>query len=147
VNTKKRVSSIILLCVAVGVFAQTTAPVEKTTPLWVKDLRRAEIVAFGSFPFALFTTIFAFDVYRFASHSGDILYAPWPIKPAGAVALTQDELKTTIKIAIGLSLAISAADFIIVHYKRGRQARLAANAPGETPIVIKRPWPDTNQGE
>jgi hypothetical protein len=137
---------LLLVTVAHSIYAQTTTtPNVSPTPLWVKDLRRAEIVAFGAFPFAMFATTFTIDTYRLASHDWDMLYAPWPFKPAGAIVMTQDELKNTITIAVGLSLAISIADYLIVRHKRHKQARRLDRVQGETPITTRRPWPETEQ--
>jgi hypothetical protein len=139
---------LLLVCtVAQSVHAQTTTATQKvsSTPLWVKDLRRAEIVAFGAFPFAMFLTTSVVDSYRYATHDWNQLYAPWPLKPAGAIVMTQDELKNTVTIAVGLSLAVSIADYFIVQSKRHKQARLLDRVPGETPITTRRPWPETEQ--
>jgi hypothetical protein len=140
--------SLLLVCtVAQSVHAQTTTATQNvsSTPLWVKDLRRAEIVTFGAFPFAMFVTTFMIDTYRLATHDWDMLYAPWPLKPAGSIAMTQDELTNTVTIAVGLSLAVSIADYLIVRNKRHKQARLLDHVPGETPITTRRPWPETEQ--
>jgi hypothetical protein len=142
---KKTVSSIILLSLAMSVFPQTTTQAETTTPLWLKDLRRAEIVAFGSFPFAMFISSFGVDTYRFFTHDGNMLYAPWPLNLGGVAEKTQDELKLTITVAVGLSLAVSLADFLIVRYKRRARAELPVNKPGETPIIIRQPLSDTSK--
>jgi hypothetical protein len=89
-------------------------------PQWVKDLRRAEIIAFGSFPFTLFFTKTFIDLYRTAAHDWDRRYAPWPFKAAGAVAMEGDQIKMMFTIAVSASLAISVTDYIIVRYKRSR---------------------------
>jgi hypothetical protein len=142
-TTKKLVSSIILLSLAVSVFPQTAPPAETATPLWLKDLRRAEIVAFGSFPFAIFVSSFGVDTYRFFTNDGDMLFAPWPFNLGGVAEKTQDELKTTITVAVGLSLAVSVLDFLIVSNKRRARAELPKNQPGETPIIVREPLSDT----
>ncbi|MDR0636240.1 MAG: hypothetical protein LBF87_04100 [Treponema sp.] len=142
---QKRVSSIILLFLAVSAFPQTKAQTEASVPLWLKELRRAEIVAFGAFPFAMFISSFGVDTYRFFTHDGNMLYAPWPFNLGGVAEKTQDELKTTVTIAIGISLAVSLADFIVVRYKRRKQPELPPNQPGETPIIIRQPLSDTSR--
>ncbi|MDR3139729.1 MAG: hypothetical protein LBT95_08680 [Treponema sp.] len=108
-------------------------------PSWAKDLRRAEIVAFGSFPFAFFFSTFAVDTYRSASHNWDMRYAPWPLKSAGAVSMTQDELFLTLSVAAAASVTISLADFFIVKHKRHKQERALENLTGETPIILRSP--------
>jgi hypothetical protein len=142
---QKQISSIMLLSLAVSVFPQTTPQTETTTPLWLKDLRRAEIVAVGAFPFAMFISSFGVDTYRFFTHDGNMLYAPWPFNLGGVAEKTHDELKITVTIAIGISLAVSLADFLVVRYKRRYQPELPPNQPGETPIIIRQPLPDTSK--
>jgi hypothetical protein len=90
------------------------------TPLWLKDLRRAEIVAFGSFPLTIFWTIFFMDLYRTASHGWDDRYAPWPFKGAGAVGMTNQEIAAMFTIAVSSSLAIAVADHFILRYRRSK---------------------------
>ncbi|MDR2103756.1 MAG: hypothetical protein LBP42_06610 [Treponema sp.] len=108
-------------------------------PQWGKDLRRAEIVAFGSFPFTFFFSTFAIDAYRSASHNWDMRYAPWPLKSAGAVSMTKDELLLTMSIAAAGSVVISLTDFFLVKYKRHKQERALENSAGETPIILRSP--------
>jgi hypothetical protein len=109
-------------------------------PLWARDLRRAEIVAFGSFPFTVFFTTFAVDTWRCYSHGWDPLYAPWPAKPPGAINMTQDELTMTIAIAAVISAAIAVTDFSIVQIKRYKEKQRLRNLPVGNPItIIQRP--------
>ncbi|MDR1398893.1 MAG: hypothetical protein LBJ41_03105 [Treponema sp.] len=142
---KTKVSSIILLCLAMSAFPQSSPQTESSAPVWLKDLRRAEIVAFGAFPFAMFISSFGVDTYRFFTHDGNTLYAPWPFNLGGVAEKTQDELKTTVSIAIGISLAVSLADLIVVHYKRRSRPEIPPNQPGETPIIIRQPLSDTSR--
>jgi hypothetical protein len=90
------------------------------TPLWLKDLRRAEIVAFGSFPLTMFWTSFLMDLFRTASHGWDNRYAPWPFKGAGAVAMTNQELSMMFTIAISSSVVIAVVDHFIVRHRRSK---------------------------
>jgi hypothetical protein len=107
-------------------------------PLWAKDLRRAEIVAFGSFPFTMFFTTFAVDTWRCYSHGWDPLYAPWPAKPPGAINMSQDELTMTIAVAAVISAAVAVTDFSIVQIKRYREKQRVKNLPAGSPIRITR---------
>jgi hypothetical protein len=129
-----------------GLFAQTSSstPVSPQFdmtgfPLWARDLRRGEIVAFGSFPFAYFFTNFFYDSYRTVAHGGDMRYAPWPLKPAGAVNKTQDEEFLTLGVAAGGAVAIALIDYIIVRYKRNKLEEEVRQLPAGTPIIIRRP--------
>jgi hypothetical protein len=143
-------------------FAQSSSP-GKTSPslgfdtsefpLWAKDLRRAEIVAFGSLPFSVFFTTFAVDTWRCYSNGWDPLYAPWPFKPPGAVNMTQDELAMTIAAAAAVSVAIAITDFSILQIKRYKEKQRAKNLAPGSPIKITRksvaepePEPETPAG-
>jgi hypothetical protein len=105
-------------------------------PLWAKDLRRAEIVTFGSFPFTMFFATFAMDTWRCYSHDWDPLYAPWPAKPPGAINMTQDELAMTIAVAAAISVVVAITDFSIVQIKRYRERQQVKKLPAGSPITI-----------
>jgi hypothetical protein len=111
-------------------------------PQWGKDLRRAEIVAFGTFPFTMFTATFFMDTWRTSNHDWDTRYAPWPFKSAGAVDMTGKEHEITLTAAAVTSLALALADFIIVQVKRYKARQQVLRLPPGSPIIIKRPWPE-----
>jgi hypothetical protein len=118
-------------------------------PLWGKDLRRAEIIAFGTFPFTMFTATFFMDAWRTYNHDWDTRYAPWPFKSAGAIEMTREEHEITMAAAGIASLALGLTDFIIVQIKRYRNRQKVLHLPEGSPIIIKRPWPEgvsENQG-
>lgn len=133
--------------------AAATAPLAAVSfdmsdfPQWARDIRRFEIVTFGSFPFTMFTATFAMDTYRWSQANGmdwsdaGRRYAPWPLKSAGAVSMESREYEMTIGIAAGLSLAIAVADFAIVQIKRHKARQRAESLPAGTAIITKKPWP------
>jgi hypothetical protein len=112
-------------------------------PQWSKDLRRAEIIAFGSFPFSVFFVTTAMDLYRSYTHDWDPLYRPWPFKPAGAVAMTTDEHLTVLGAAAAASAFIALADHVLLRIKRRGAERAGAALPPGSPIIIRRPWPES----
>ncbi|MDR1301627.1 MAG: hypothetical protein LBK43_04050 [Treponema sp.] len=139
----------LFLGVLLPVHAQTTTTGAFDTtgfPQWVKDLRRGEIVAFGSFPLTMLFTLTAVDLYRCANHDWDTRYAPWPAKSAGAVDMTKDEQMNTLAIAAASSMLIAVIDFFIVRYKRTKQARELEQLPKGVPIIIRKPVVPENQG-
>ncbi|MDR1956022.1 MAG: hypothetical protein LBQ30_04135 [Treponema sp.] len=146
----KRILPLVLAAMVAPVHAQTDTETTTTwfdttgLPQWAKDVRRAEIVAFGSFPFTMFLATTAVDLYRSATHDWDTRYAPWPAKAAGAVDMTEDEQLITITAAALSSVVISLVDFFIVHYKRTKQARKLDTQPGEIPIIIRKPLLEEN---
>ena len=106
-------------------------------PQWAKDLRRAEIIAFGSFPFTYFFSNFAYDTYRWSNNGWDTRYAPWPIKGAGAIEQNKDEKLKVIGIAAGGAVLIALIDYSIVRYKRNQKE--SRSLPAGTPIIVRTP--------
>ena len=136
---------IVLICISIQVQAQTSTSSNPAAgfdmtgfPLWVKDLRRGEIVAFGSFPFTFFFTSLVMDTYRSATHNWDMRYAPWPVKAAGAVDMTSNEQMLTIGIAAGSAVVIAVVDHFIMRSKRNRQQQHIQSLAPAAPIIIRR---------
>lgn len=111
-------------------------------PQWARDLRRAEVVAFGALPFALFFSKTAVDTFRYSRHDWDRRYAPWPLKTAGAVSMTEDEFKATFAAACIGALTVALADFIVVRIKRQGERRAIAERP-KAAYTIERSGPET----
>ncbi len=114
-------------------------PTREEFPLWVQDLRRGEIIAFGSLPFTILFSTIAVDTYRWGTHGWDNRYAPWPIRSAGAVEMSVDQRLMTLGIAAGASILIAVTDHIIIRIKRSNEAKKAAALPPGDPIIIRRP--------
>jgi len=108
-------------------------------PLWAKDLRRGEIVTFGSFPFMYFFANFGYDTYRWANNDNDMRYAPWPFNSAGTVGKTTNEKIITLGIAAGGSILIAIVDYGIMRYKRYRLEKEKSSIPIESPVIIRKP--------
>ena len=86
-------------------------------PQWARDLRRAEIVTFGSFPIMyLFTNL------------GTGLIAP-------------DRFTTgqVLLMAASGAVLVGIVDFGIVRHRRRRQSRESESISPGTPIIIQRP--------
>ena len=135
----------LVLCTVLPLEAQS--PTSDTTsgfdmtgfPQWTKDLRRGEIVAFGSLPFTMFFSLFAMNSYRMATNDWDRRFAPWPFTAAGAVSKTQEEHLITLGAAIGGSIIIAVADHLIVRHRRNRQEQEIRALPTGTYIIIRHP--------
>jgi hypothetical protein len=124
--------------------AQTTAGTESVVPQiefpqWSKDLRRAEIIAFGTLPFSWLVSTLAMDVSRTVAHGGDQQYWPWPMKPPGAPTMTNGEFIMSIGIAAGVSVTVAIVDHLIIKHKRRKAERLKLESPRQEPIIIRRP--------
>ena len=108
-------------------------------PLWARDLRRGEIIAFGAFPFAYFFTNFGYDSYRWSNNSWDNRYAPWPFNTAGTIEKTHEDKIAVIGIAAGLAIVIALVDYGIMRSRRARLERQRLEIPIEAPIIIRTP--------
>jgi len=114
-------------------------------PQWVRDLRRWEIVAFGSIPFAMFTASFGMDMYRWDKANGmdwsdsGRRYAPWPLKSAGAIAMEPKEIETTLLIAAGLCVTAAFVDLIITQIKRAKERKRAEVLPQNATTITRTP--------
>jgi hypothetical protein len=118
-------------------------------PLWARDLRRGEIIAFGSFPFAVFVSTFTVDSIRYFQHNRDNDYLPWPFKGPGAIEMSREERQKTLLIAAAASVAIAAIDFTIVQVKRNRERdRIERQAvSGGTVGITRSPLPEEEPEE
>ncbi|MDR2729645.1 MAG: hypothetical protein LBB81_01945 [Treponema sp.] len=126
--------------------ADTASEIEKLNfPQWAKDLRRFDIIAFGSFPFSLFAATFFTDLYRwnqanrFDFSEAGRRYAPWPLKSAGAAEMTKKEFQRTMLIAAGISLTAALVDFTIVRLKKIKEQRRIESVPPGTSVINTRP--------
>ncbi|MDR2444958.1 MAG: hypothetical protein LBD44_03370 [Spirochaetaceae bacterium] len=146
----RTVSLTLVLSLAAGIVplaGQTTAGTVSTVPniefpQWSKDLRRAEIVAFGTLPFSWLVSTVTMDISRTIAHGGSQDYWPWPLKPTGAPTMTNSEFITTICVALGISTAVAIADHIIIKYKRKKAETLKLQNSQREPIIIRRPAAD-----
>ena len=158
-NTGKKITLLLLLTMAPALLvpAQTnTTPSifeSANVPQWVKDLRRWEIVAFGTIPFTMLTATFAMDMYRWQNANGMDFsdegrrYAPWPMKSAGAIVMDSKEQETVFIIAASLSVSIAMADQVITQIKRYRARKKAEALPVGTVIITKQPWSEKEEEE
>jgi hypothetical protein len=123
------------------------------SPQWVRDLRRWEIVAFGTIPFAMFITTFGMDMYRWnAANNMDFSdagrrYAPWPLKSAGAIAMEPKEIETTLIIAAGLCVSVAFTDLIITQIKRAKARKRAEALPHNATTINRKPLESQIQEE
>lgn len=115
----RTVSSILILVFFVSCATVQTPENKEPIPYekdefsnWQKDLRRAEIIAFGALPFVTFMSSLYYDIYRYVDHNQDDAYLPWPLKDnETAVPLTEDEQKTILISAVGVSVGVALFDF------------------------------------
>jgi len=115
------------------------------SPQWVRDLRRWEIVAFGTIPFAMFTATFGMDMYRWKEANGmdwsdeGRKYAPWPMKAAGAFAMEYQEMEKTLMIAAGICVTVAFTDLAITQIKRYKARKRIEALPHNATTINRRP--------
>lgn len=119
-------------------------------PQWAHDVRRAEIVAFGSLPFTFFISTLVMDSVRYANNNWDARYAPWPLKGAGAIDMTEDEKVQTFLFGCIGAIGVTLIDQIIIQVKRNQvkkveesRKRSAILIEFETPLPAMPP-PDAS---
>ena len=118
-------------------------------PTWQKDLRRAEIIAFGSLPFVTFTSSIYYDVYRYYDHGQDAAYKPWPFKNKNtAIALSEEEQKKILLASICVSVGVALFDYGFRAIRRGiRNRRIDKENELEVNPIEIEPIPDDESAE
>ena len=104
----------------------------------MRVLRRAEIIAFGAFPFTLLFTILVYDYARWAGQGFAAEAAPFR-RPPGEDPFSNDEKVAIAFSAAGVAMAVAAADYLL-----GRaEADPAPVAYRRTGAIADLPWPDS----
>jgi hypothetical protein len=121
-------------------------------PEWVKDVRRFDIITFGSFPFSMFFVSFFYDIYRWNNANGmdfsveGRIYAPWPLRSAGGIEKTNIELRNTILISAGLSVIIAIVDLIIFKTRQKKELnRIQSISPSSSVTIIRNHDENTDE--
>jgi hypothetical protein len=108
-------------------------------PSWTRQLRRAEIITFGAFPFAFFLSTFVVDTIRWGSNGWNTRYAPWPIKSAGAIPMEDEQYGMTIGIAVGVSVTIALVDFLILKIRQRKVVKKQEGRMSPPPDIQRKP--------
>ncbi len=82
-------------------------------PLWARDLRRFEVVFFGTVPFSFFYASAGYSLYTYASHNWAREYAPAILGNRTPPILTNSEKLQIIGVSLTLSAAAAVVDFCI----------------------------------
>ncbi|HAH62243.1 MAG TPA: hypothetical protein DCL73_09130 [Treponema sp.] len=97
----------------------TTTPEPYTDdefPQFMKDARRAEIITLGAMPFVTLNATFGYSFVRYCQHDFSSDYFPNPFSKTSSY--TEDEQKTILFTAIGISVGIGLTDLIVSIVKR-----------------------------
>ena len=93
-------------------------------PKWQHDLRRVEIITFGSLPFITFFTSIGYDVYRYSQHNYKEEYLPWPFKKTDiAIPLNEKEQKNIFFASLGISFLFALIDYTVQTTKHKKQVQ------------------------
>ncbi|OJF76202.1 MAG: hypothetical protein BKP49_08655 [Treponema sp. CETP13] len=93
-------------------------------PDWAHDLRRAEIITFGSLPFTTLSCTFIYSLYRYYDSGFDSTYFPNPFPSSSDDAdLSTDEQIAILKYSCGFSLFVGITDFIICTIKEQKEQK------------------------
>jgi len=121
-------------------------------PQWAKDIRRFDIIAFGSFPFSIFFVSTVMDLIRWNNANGFNMseegrrYAPWPAKSAGAIEMTNNEYTQMFLYAAGVSVVIALVDLLIVQIKRNKERRRLESLPSGSYEIETKPYGEQEEG-
>ncbi len=87
-------------------------------PGWVHDMRRFEIIFFGTLPFSFFYATAGYSLYTYASHNWDSAYAPALFGNRTPPLRTNSEKLEIIGVSLSLSAVAALTDFIIGKIRR-----------------------------
>ena len=78
-----------------------------------KDLRRWEIIFFGTIPFSFFYTSFTYDFYRYAVNNFDSTLAPEILGNKTPPIRTNDEKLQIIAVSLSISAVLAFIDYLL----------------------------------
>ncbi len=125
---KKAVSVLLLLLFLESLAAQSDSeeftgpytdplPYEQVEfPEWAWDIRRMEVIFFGSVPLTYILTNLVYDISIYASHEWDNEYRM-------GTARTQDDIKFMLATSLYISGGIAVTDFILGKFFTLRERR------------------------
>ena len=117
-NWKIIISLLLILSIFSKISAQNTNPEpygKDEFPSWVKDLRRTEIITFGSLPFATLGVTLGYGIIKYANGSSTSIANPFN-KSSSQYSL--DEQKKILGISCAVSLALGLTDLGVNHITR-----------------------------
>lgn len=112
---KKLAAFLLSICFFLSLLSAQTASYDDIEfPQWSKDLRRTEIITFGSLPFVTMWTTMAYSGYKYGRLSN-------PFDKSTSNFTTQDQkniMATSAMICIGLGLIDLTVSLIRRHYNK-----------------------------
>jgi preprotein translocase subunit SecE len=93
-------------------------------PQWARDLRRTEIITFGSLPFVTLSVTLGFSLVRFAAHDFDMGYFPNPLaKNTDSAGLSTNDQMMILGMSAAISVAFGLTDLIVTRAKRSAERK------------------------
>ncbi len=106
----------------------------------LSDIRRAEIIAFGTYPFVVLFSLGIYEVLRYFINGMEEAYLPWPFKNSStAIAVTDEEYMMLFLASAGISVGIATVDFVLRKILKSVRERRAAEAAAREvhPIQVR----------
>ena len=122
---RKLIALMLLISFSFCIFAEEAhkpVPYEDDEfPSWTIDLRRSEIVTFGTLPFVTLGVTIGYSFFRYAKNGFDSDYLPNPLAKSSAAANLNSDEQIGIFISSGIiSLIIGIVDYVISRIERRR---------------------------
>lgn len=97
-------------------------------PQWVKDLRRTEIITFGSLPFVTLWTILGYSLYQYGEFRNPL--------DKSTDSFTEEDQWNIIKISAATCLALGLTDLTINLVTRARKESILRKQRENQPFTI-----------
>jgi len=129
---------IVMICsVCTAETATNTTPEPYTKnefPMWAKDLRRTEIISFGSLPFVTLGVTIGFGSYKYAT--GELASFPNPFNKSSATYTTDEQMKI-IELSAVISVGLGLTDFVINSIMRAnKENRLKKIQDSKEKVIV-----------
>jgi len=97
-------------------------------PQALKDIRRAEAILIGSYPFSMLFSKIGLDLYDYGSSGFNRKYAPSMFGGDPTIARASDDAEKVLLTALCISAGITVIDFII-NKAKSKGKKHSANKP------------------
>ena len=82
-------------------------------PNWALNLRRGEVIFFGTIPFTFFTSIISYELYRYVVNNFDPNLVPALFGNTTPPTLSKDEKLQIIMVSVSLSGFLAILDYLL----------------------------------
>lgn len=104
-------------------------------PVFMKDIRRFEIISLGAMPFITLNASLAYSIGKYAAHDFDSDYSPNPFAKSSDGGYSEDEQKGILLTSLGISVGIGLTDFIVNIIKHSKKNKKIHNENSPVQIV------------